>query len=93
MKWSKFFKLLLRNTITGCLISAILLGSFGYFLVGETGFKNGAVWGVILGITGGLITSFGMTFPILGGEYSQRYGKEQFRQVSEGDDPWPRSTP
>ena len=42
-------KVLLRNTLLGMLIAAIVLGALGYMLAGNEGLKNGIGWGAVLG--------------------------------------------
>ena len=90
MKWSMFFKVLLRNTVLAVFVSAILLGTLGYMFAGNEGLKNGLGWGVILGFAGGLMSAVGMIYPLFWGGYAIRFGKEQYRKESEGENSWPR---
>ncbi|NUM46776.1 MAG: hypothetical protein HUU38_18890 [Anaerolineales bacterium] len=90
MNWLAFFKLLFRNVIVGTVLAAGGLGTLGYFLAGRVGFENGLLWGALLGGTGGLMSALGMTMLLYWGGYSTRFGKEQFRQESEGETRWPK---
>lgn len=90
MNWSIFFKLLLRNTLVATVVAAIGLGTLGYFLAGRVGFENGLTWGVILGITGGVMSTVGMFYPLFWGGYASRYGKAQFHKELEGEQEWPK---
>ena len=89
MNWSMFFKVLLRNIVLAMFVSSFLLSAIGYMLAGRIGLENGLGWGIILGFVGGLMSAVGMIYPIFWGGYASRYGKEQYRQASEGEDRWP----
>lgn len=93
MNWTTFFKLLVRNALAAAILAAVALGLLGYALAGRVGFENGLFWGAALGLTGGLISGVGMISQLYWGGYASRYGKEQFRQESEGEQGWPKRNP
>lgn len=79
--------------LVAIVVAAVALGAIGYALAGRVGFENGLVWGAALGFTGSLISAVGMITQLYWGGYANRYGKEQFRQKSEGDQGWPQNKP
>ena len=67
MNWRTFFKLLVRNTLTGALVAGLVLGTVGYFLAGRVGFGNVLTWGILLGLSGGVMSTVGMFYPLFWG--------------------------
>jgi len=62
MNWLTFFKLFFRNLILLIVLAALVLGIFGYLLAGREGFINMAIWGIVLGLIGGVSSGLGMIF-------------------------------
>lgn len=101
MDWKKFFVMYLRNVLLAMLLGGVLLGGCGYLLAGKEGASNLAVWGLLLGLMGGV--SGGM-FMLINGQYwsdfAGRYARGWLKKETEGeekpagedeeDHPWPR---
>jgi hypothetical protein len=83
------FKFLL-TVVGGTLFGGLALGIFGFLLAGKEGFVNMVSWGPALGFLGSISTGFAM---IVGAHfwtgYSQRFGKESFKKISEGEEEEP----
>lgn len=83
------FKFLL-TVVGGTLFGGLALGIFGFLLAGKEGFVNMVSWGLALGFLGSISMGFAM---IVGAHfwtgYSQRFGKESFKKISEGEEDEP----
>jgi hypothetical protein len=88
MNWSTFFNVFLQNIILGILITAIAFGALGYFLVGDEGLQNGAVWGAIFGLVGSLGSASRLISQLFWGGYTSRYGEAQNHPETEEEDSW-----
>lgn len=66
MNWKIFFLGFFRNIVLGVVLGAMILGLFGYLLAGQAGFVNGAYWGAILGLIGGVMSGITSLFSFWG---------------------------
>jgi hypothetical protein len=62
MNWKFFFYLFFRNVVLGIVLGAAALGLFGYLVGGQEGFINGAYWGAILGLIGGVFSGITLLY-------------------------------
>ena len=73
--------------VGGILFGGLTLGIFGFLLAGKEGFVNMATWGLAIGFLGSVSTGFGMLVSThFWTGYSQRFGEESFKKISEGED-------
>lgn len=65
----------LLTVVGGTLLGGLALGLFGFLLAGKEGFVNMVSWGLAMLVNTHFWTG-----------YSQRFGKESFKKISEGED-------
>ena len=86
MNWIQFAKLFLRNTIILTVLITLAMGAFGFLLAGVEGFKNMALWGVLLGLTGSFMSGLAMLINVdYWAKYAGRYGSWWVKKETEGD--------
>jgi hypothetical protein len=77
----------LLTVVGGTLLGGLALGLFGFLLAGKEGFVNMVSWGLAIGFLGSLSTGFAMLVNThFWKGYAQRFGKESFKKISEGED-------
>jgi len=77
----------LLTIVGGTLFGGIALGLFGFLLAGKEGFLNMVSWGLAIGFIGSTSTGFAMLISAhFWTGYAQRFGKDEFRKISEGED-------
>jgi hypothetical protein len=80
----------LLTVVGGALLGGLALGLFGFLLAGREGFVNMVSWGLAIGFLGSLSTGFAMLINAhFWTGYAQRFGKESFKKISEGEDTKP----
>jgi hypothetical protein len=85
MNWGPFVKRFLLVIVAAPLLAALLLGTIGFLVTGESeGFVNGAGWGVVLGFVAVPFLAF-MIYAQYWGDYSGRYGAAHIKKETEGD--------
>jgi hypothetical protein len=73
--------------VGGTLFGGLALGILGFLLAGKEGFVNMLSWGLAIGLLGSISTGFAMLISThFWTGYSERFGRESFKKISEGDD-------
>jgi hypothetical protein len=62
MNWKIFLYLFVRNVFLGIVLGAAALGLFGYLVGGQEGLINGAYWGAVLGLIGGVFSGITLLY-------------------------------
>jgi hypothetical protein len=80
----------LLTIVGGTLFGGLALGIFGFLLAGKEGFVNMVSWGLAIGFLGSISTGLAMLISAhYWTGYAQRFGKEEFKKISEGEDHTP----
>lgn len=77
----------LLTVVGGTLFGGLALGVFGFLLAGKEGFVNMLSWGLAIGFLGSISTGLAMLINAhFWTGYSQRFGQESFKKISEGEE-------
>ena len=77
----------LLTVVGGTLFGGLALGIFGFLLAGKEGFVNMVRWGLAIGFLGSISTGIAMLISAhFWTGYSQRFGEETSKKISEGED-------
>ena len=74
MDWKEFFKVFLRNAVITITAATLAIGGFGFLVAGVEGLKNGAAWGLALGLIS-VPALGGLIFMKYWGDFAGRYSK------------------
>jgi len=66
MNWKIFLLIFVRNVFLGIILGTLVLGLFGYLVGGQEGLINGAYWGAILGLIGGVFSGITLMYSFWG---------------------------
>lgn len=86
MNWKMFFRTFMRTFIISVFFATVGLAVIGYLLAGTEGMKNGAAWGLILGVFGGLMSASTMIYAFYWGDVAGKGGKAWVDDETTGTD-------